>query len=280
MRPPQTEILTERRVDSMLKALDALPFSRTLFAFDFDGTLAPIVKQPASARMDKRTERLIARLNERVPVAVISGRSVSDLKSRLHFEPRYLVGNHGIESLSRTAGDCRRSAEICTTWREQLVTRIGGDASISWLQIEDKEYSLSLHYRKAKNKVRAKRLIPEIADGLRPRPRIIPGKAVFNLVPEGAPHKGTAMIELLRDSGLSAAIYLGDDDTDEDVFSLKDPRILGIRVGYKRASNAQFFLKSQSQVAGLIDRLLRQTGASSRKPSAGAAGATPSSQGW
>ena len=78
-------------------ALRAVMQRRPLLAFDFDGTLAPIVARPDQATVPEPVSRGLAKLAERWPVAVITGRSVADVSPRLGFTPRYIIGNHGVE---------------------------------------------------------------------------------------------------------------------------------------------------------------------------------------
>ena len=87
-----------------LVVLESMSFTKTLYAFDFDGTLAKIVRVPAEARMSRTTEELIKQFSELVPVAIVSGRSLKDLRDRLGFEPKYLIGNSRFKSCSRGAG--------------------------------------------------------------------------------------------------------------------------------------------------------------------------------
>lgn len=87
---------------------------------------------------------------------------------------------------------------------------------------------------------------------------MILGKSVINLVPPGAPHKGVALLEAMMTLNLKCALYIGDDDTDEDVFSLPDTNIISIRVGEKRASHAQFFIKRQTEVNNILKKLIKQ----------------------
>ena len=84
------------------------------------------------------------------------------------------------------------------------------------------------------------------------------GKQVINLLHAQAPHKGLAL-ERERDRlGCDTAIYIGDDDTDEDVFALEQMgRLLAIRVGAKRDSLAAYFLRGQEEVDLLIRELIR-----------------------
>lgn len=58
--------------------LESLSFTKTLYAFDFDGTLSRIVRVPSEATVSDVTNRLLIQLSELVPVAIISGRSIDD----------------------------------------------------------------------------------------------------------------------------------------------------------------------------------------------------------
>ena len=94
-----------------LRALDQALGENPLLAFDFDGTLAPLVDHPDDARVPPALEPRLARLTELADVAIISGRALADLEHRLAFRPRVLVGNHGAEG---GAVDLRaRSWAIC-----------------------------------------------------------------------------------------------------------------------------------------------------------------------
>lgn len=238
--------------ESGIKLLRSLSLAKTLLAFDFDGTLAPIVEQPELARMSSSVNNSFLSLAKNQPVAVISGRSINDLRKRVP-SGISLVGNHGLEGLSKS----KKSAEMVLAsvegWKKRIRENWKKVANDPGVFLEDKEYSLALHYRNSKAKKEAKRRIFDLISDLDPHPRIIMGKSVFNLLPIGAPHKGVAILELMSQGLFSAALYVGDDDTDEDVFALPDQRIVTIRVGYKRSSQAQFFLKRQSEIKRLIE---------------------------
>ncbi len=241
-----------------LQLLESLTFTKALYAFDFDGTLTPIVKRPEDAKLGPILGSLLAKLSEFGAVAIISGRSIEDLKYRLGFEPSYLIGNHGLEGLSATKESGETARSLCQSWRDQLNQHWGALSSDSGVFIEDKVYSLALHYRKSRNKKVARLALFEKIAALKPSPRIILGKSVMNLVPVGAPHKGVALLELMIKLELRAALYVGDDDTDEDVFSLPDEGIVTVRVGHKKTSNAKFFVKRQSEVQRILREILSQ----------------------
>lgn len=247
-----------------------------LLAFDFDGTLAPIVRDPAKARLPSPSRNELERINAAWPVAVISGRGLEDLEKRLGFEPDFLIGNHGLEGLKSWRGQLLRLKRICASWRNQIENRAGEIPPGAGVFLENKTYSLSLHFRQSPVKTRARRLLLEIAQELRPVPRLIPGKDVLNLVPEGAPHKGSALMEIMDELGVERALYIGDDDTDEDIFALGDPRLLTVRVGRKGKSSAKYYVKNQAEVLELLREISGFSPALRRRPLKGRSSPRPS----
>ncbi len=238
---------------SSLMILESLSFTKTLYAFDFDGTLSKIVQVPSQATILKKTNELLKQLSEMVPVAIISGRSIEDLKCRLKFKPPYLIGNHGLEGLDENRFSLNEASKRCKSWNSKL-----SDVQfISGVQIEDKTYSLAIHFRHCRKKKEAKaQILSAIAD-LSPSPRVIFGKSVINILPPMAPHKGIAVLELMLKVGAKNAFYIGDDDTDEDVFGLPNSQIMSVRVGEKKTSQARYFIERQSQINELLRLLIK-----------------------
>src|SRR6185437_4785661 len=112
-----------------------------------DGTLAPIKARPADAQCAPDTENLLSELQEVAPIMIISGRSVEDLLKKIKIDRRHLIGNHGLEGISFKRNVTRRAEDICRKWKTQLSSSwdaLRGDAGVF---IEDKTYSLALHYR-------------------------------------------------------------------------------------------------------------------------------------
>jgi trehalose 6-phosphate phosphatase len=163
---------------------------------------------------------------------------------------QHVVGNHGLEPALGMAGYARATAAM----RQALALLLPAQAGI---EIEDKRYSLAVHYRHARRQQAARKLILRASTHLPRPPRIVLGKSVVNLLPAGAPHKGDALQRLRARTGLDAALFVGDDVTDEDVFGSCDPdRLLAIRVGRSRASAAPFYLRDQHEIDGLLARLI------------------------
>jgi trehalose 6-phosphate phosphatase len=219
-----------------------------LCAFDFDGTLAPIVAQPERAFLPPDLREKLVELSNYAPVAIITGRSVEDLNARLDFKADFIVGNHGLEE---------RYEAMCGGWRDQLAAALGRqDLPDSQIWIENKRYSLSLHYRLAQDPEQAEAKLATLFKSLTPAPRIVAGKYIFNLLPEDAIHKGSALEQLIRATGATSAMYVGDDVTDEDVFRLRRSDLLSVRIEPEPGSAAPYFIEHRQNVTQLLDALI------------------------
>jgi trehalose 6-phosphate phosphatase len=236
--------------DDNVDVLARLAWSRTVVAFDFDGTLAAIVSDRRSAALRKATLALLQRVCELYPCAVISGRSRSDVSARLEgVDVKYIVGNHGLEP----GVDLDRFEADVAAVLPRLHLELDG---LSGVEIENKRYSLAIHYRRSRHKGAVRRRIAAAAAGT-PNMRVIAGKLVVNLVPRGAASKGDAVLRVRAAEGADTAVYVGDDVTDEDVFVLDQPgRLLGIRVGRSLRSAAMYFVRDQREVDRLLQTLI------------------------
>jgi trehalose 6-phosphate phosphatase len=233
------------------EVLEQFAQSNVLAAFDYDGTLAPIVATPEQARMHESTREVFRRLSDSYPTVVISGREQADVDARLDaFGLFAIIGNHGIEPWEAREAYRRQAGQ----WAEALRLSLAGVAG-TW--VEDKRYSVAVHYRQSPDPAAARRAIMGAAATL-PEARVITGKRVCNLVPIGAPDKGTAL-EMARESlGCDTALYVGDDDTDEDVFRLQpDWPLLTVRVGARRGTRAKYHLPNQRAIDEFMHLLVR-----------------------
>jgi trehalose 6-phosphate phosphatase len=229
--------------------LSAFAASNVLLAFDYDGTLAPIVSHPSRAHMRAATARLLAEVAQRYPCVVISGRELDDLTTRLEGIPVwYVFGNHGLEpSEPQTSTE---DATIVRDWVQHLNATLSTQAGVT---IEEKRYSLTIHYRHARDKAKAIAAISAAAAGL-PQARAVGGTLAVSLIPRDGHNKGTALQRARRRFACDTAIYVGDDDTDEDAFrSGGREHLLSVRVRRSRTTAARFYLARQSA----IDEFLR-----------------------
>lgn len=234
------------------KVLAQLATGRVLLAFDFDGTLAPIVSSRETAALRSSTRELFARVCRLFPTAVISGRGRSDVRSRLaSAKVKYVIGNHGLERGPGSV-EARALLDEARACLRDLTLRLGG------LELEDKTYSLAVHYRGARRKHAARDAIGAALRGMAKPLRLIPGKCVVNVLPLDGPHKGDALLELRQKERAQRALYVGDDLNDEDVFRLGQPdSLVTVRVGRNTRSAASFFVPNQHEIDGLLRRLIR-----------------------
>ncbi|MEO8536449.1 MAG: trehalose-phosphatase [Betaproteobacteria bacterium] len=241
--------------------LDAMLLTDPLLAFDIDGTLAPIVARPDQARVPDEIQHCLGLLATRSEVAIITGRSVSDARRMLAFEPRHLIGNHGAEGLPGGSGRSTSFALAVDAWRGTL--QASAALAKAGVKIEDKTYSISLHYRGAADPIAARRAITRCLEKLSPKPRVIPGKAVFNVTPADAPDKGEALRTLIAHTRCATVLYVGDDDTDETIFGLNLPNVLSLRVEPSHGSSAALYVRDQREVLKLVQHIVRtQSGTS------------------
>lgn len=230
-----------------------------LCAFDFDGTLAPIVKVPARAAIPAAVLRRLKILNEHASVAIITGRSVEDVSTRLDFEPDYIIGNHGIEGIPEWEGKAASYRLLCDEWQRQLTDALKDHATFDpGIWIEHKIYSLSVHYRIARDRARAEEALRQLFAALLPDAHIVSGKCVFNLLPPDSPDKGMALAKLCAARAIPSALFVGDDVTDEDVFKLHRPDWLTVRIERSSDSAAEFYLHHRLDMVQLLDTLIQQ----------------------
>jgi len=223
----------------------------TLFAFDLDGTLAPIVEERSAASIPKPIRNALQRLAGLAKVAVITGRSRKDAQSLLGFQPDLLIGNHGAEWPGEEGRNWSH-VQLCLKWRERLHDHLFQHG----VDIEFKGESIALHYRKTEDPDRALALIYEAVALLDPPPRLVGGKFVLNLLPGEALGKGDALALAMERLGCSKAVYFGDDETDEEGFRLKRGDVFGVHIGEDRHSAAAYYLNQQSEMLGLLNSMV------------------------
>jgi trehalose 6-phosphate phosphatase len=243
--------------ESGLAALRRFVDRTTLFAFDLDGTLAPIASHPQDIVVSERAREELGLLVTRASVAIITGRSRRDAQVHLGIVPQFLVGNHGAEGLPGWEKQEKAFSQICANWQQQL-EKILPHEHTSGVRIENKGTTLSIHYRAAPDRRGARSFILRSVDSLVPRPRRVAGKLVENLLPEHAPDKGAAMLHLLQMTKSPKGFYVGDDATDEDVFRLARDDLFTVRVGRRGTSKACYTLNNQQDVIRLL-REINQT---------------------
>jgi len=190
---------------------------RAALVFDVDGTLAPIVDDPASSRVPEPTRAELQRLAGRYAlVACVSGRPSAVAREIVGVPELEYVGEHGLE-LDPEA----------TRW----AARIHSFATGAGWPVESKPLSVAFHYRTAQDPEAARlALEPVAAAALEQGFRTRWGRMVLEVLPPVDASKGTAVRMLLERHGLRRALYAGDDTTDLDAFAALDGLEVAVRV--------------------------------------------------
>lgn len=232
--------------------------SDPLLAFDFDGTLAPLVEHPDDARVPDALAHRLDRLATLRPLAIVTGRAVRDVAPRLGFAAAFIVGNHGAEDSGIAAQ--LDTAPFKSAPLDALRLRLAGHAAEfldAGIWVEDKQYSLALHCRQARYPKVARARIAQLLAYPAPGLGSIPGKCVFNVVVTQSRDKCDAVASLVLRAGCQTAIFVGDDTNDEAVFVRAPAHWLTVRVGRDDPdSKAAYFLDGYDDIARLLDRML------------------------
>ena len=226
---------------------------------DFDGTLAPIVSDPRRARMGIRACHALEGVARRCPVAVITGRALSDVQARVPIRGVSFAGNHGLEWSSEGTTHRVRIPVIARRALDTVRARLRSVArDYKGIYFEDKARSLSLHYRRSPRAKHAA-IRAEVTNAIREAGslRVVEGIYVINIVPALRRDKGTATREMyatLAGRKKPVPVFIGDDVTDEDAFRVLRKGIT-IKVGASDASAAQYYFKSRREVDGFLEAI-------------------------
>jgi trehalose 6-phosphate phosphatase len=255
--------------------------SAVLLYLDYDGTLVPLRRDPSHCAIAPQLATVLRRLSERqaspaLDLAVISGRSLADLRAQLGpgLEHLALAGNHGLEIASGGTSWCDPRALALVPQLDGVAERLR-DQLISWpgARLEHKGLSLSLHsrglsalqrqglihhlqpllaqiHREGQFVLRRGRMVLEV------RPAILHTKAdAVQWLEAAARRRG---VWSAADPAEPLRLYVGDDDTDEDVFRLW-PGVVGVRVGPGAPHTAASYrLSGPAGVARWLEGLDRQ----------------------
>ncbi len=231
---------------------------RPIFLFlDYDGTLTPIVSSPEQADLSEDMRNRIRRLQQKLPLAVISGRSLRDIRNKVGVEGVIYIGNHGAEWGDDTqAGEMPKSPYDRSQLEEYLAHLREATACIPGVFIEDKTITASIHFRQVPIPFLGKLFysIFNLARGYDRAFALKSGKKVFEIRPRQAPDKGEAVSLVLERLGEGRLpLYIGDDVTDEDAFRVLKDRGISIAIG--ESLNADYYLTGQAEMGELLDRL-------------------------
>ena len=229
---------------------------------DYDGTLTPIVSHPQDAWLSDSMRQTLRLLVARVPVAILSGRDLDDVRGRVHVDGLVYAGSHGFDIAG--GGGLRRqlgAAYLPVLHTAETELREALD-DIPGAQLERKHFSVAAHYRNVNESDAFRVALAVDAVAARHRQlRRIDGKKVYELLPDIDWNKGKAVLWLLETldlvRGKVLPIFIGDDRTDEDAFRALEKRGFGILVSEQpQVTAASYWLKNPEKVERFLRELI------------------------
>lgn len=232
-----------------------------LLNLDYDGTLTPIAATPDKAVLSREAKAALeelTRLND-CKLAIVSGRALHDIRRMVGLKDIVYVGNHGFEidgpGIHFESLTPPNIKNIFAKIKENLAKHL---AKIEGVVIEDKGLTLSVHYRLVVEKMAdsVKKIFDRVC-----RPYVAArqiktgsGKKVLEVKPPAEWDKGKAVLWLLtrqtRACGNNRVfpVYIGDDRTDEDVFTALKKNGITVFVGQDKRSTARYYLNDTEEV--------------------------------
>jgi len=245
--------------------------AQNLFLFlDYDGTLTPIVSHPELALCPFEVKKTLGGLRDlpNVYIAIISGRSLEDLRKRVGVSNIIYIGNHGLE-IEFPDGRHKEMLPLARTRELKNITQNLQNVlrEIPGILFEEKGPILSLHYRNVPPEIseQIRHAIEEELHSWKGLWKMVSGKMVWEIQPNVDFHKGKAVREILKTfpSLGFLPIYLGDDQTDENAFRVLKGHGISVFIGPAEfPSGANFFLHDPDEVLEFLSKCLevRQVG--------------------
>ena len=228
---------------------------------DYDGTLTRIVSHPEDAWLSDSMRQTLRSLAARVPVAILSGRDLDDVRGRVLVDGIVYAGSHGFDIAG--AGGLRRELgaaylpvlDAAETELREALDEIPG------AQLERKHFSVAAHYRNVnENETFKVALAVDAVTAKHRELRRMDGKKVYELLPDIDWNKGKAVLWLLETLGLERRnvlpIYIGDDRTDEDAFRAIEKRGVAILVSEQpQITAASYWLNNPEDVELFLQKI-------------------------
>jgi len=221
-----------------------------LVASDYDGVLARLRDEPSAAVPEPGVAEALARLAavDGVTVALVSGRGVADLQATSGFTgPFRWVGSHGEEFDGPLAGELADRRDALVGLLTPVVDEVAG------ARLEIKPASVAVHVRQVGDRTAAAALLERTGSLVDSSLTLKPGKDVLEIAVTNA-DKGTALRRLVEELGAAAAMYLGDDVTDEDGFRALAPDGVTVKIG-EGPTDARYRVADPAGALAVLRRL-------------------------
>jgi trehalose 6-phosphate phosphatase len=231
-----------------------------LLMCDFDGTLVPIQGDPGKCillpEIRNQLEMIVHAGDSHV--AILSGRSLSDIRKRVPIKDIYHAGSHGLEIAGPKIQYVHPEALVAKTIIDKIRRKVEKEiVHIEGILIEKKKFSFTLHYRMANKTdgVFVRKMLYKISSENTKKQgiAILIGKKVLELVSNVSWDKGKAALMIIKQLGETCLpIYIGDDVTDETAFKALSESGVTIRVGFSKKTAAQYYIRDQREILRIL----------------------------
>ena len=235
---------------------------------DFDGTLADFEQDPAGVTLTPSRQILLQTLGKRADLSsgIVSGRRISDLRDRVPSTPlMFFAGLHGLEIEGPGLRFAHNAVALAAPGMNLLAKDLRRAVKpLPGVFVEDKTYSVVLHYRGASTADRMHAITrfnalsePFLSEGT---VRLQPGDQVLELLPNVDWAKGDAVHAIIRHIETESKetvwpVYIGDDATDQDAFEAIGSTGLTVAVS-RRPAGAAFQLENPAAVECFLKSIL------------------------
>ncbi len=253
-------------LEKIQKILDIRGSRKITILLDYDGTLSPIVSDPDAAELPDKNRNIIMQLSGLIPIAIISGRDLRDLKSKIEIDTVIYAGSHGFDiSGPDDLKMVHQSEKEITSALDEAEKNLNQELKgIKGVKVERKKFAIAVHYRNAKEKD-----VPDIKNAVlqevnkQEKLKKGSGKKIMELKPDIDWNKGYAIDWLTKklawDDEKFLRVFIGDDITDEDAFETLSENGIGIMVGtHGEKTSASFALRDTNEVTQFLEQLKSQ----------------------
>jgi len=232
---------------------------RRCFLFDYDGTLAPLVKIPSEAKPSNELKSFLQELSsdKKNEVVIISGRDAQTLQKWLGHLKLNFIAEHG-SFIRYKNGEWESQTNVPAGWKEEIRPML--DAYVircPGAQVEEKQNTISWHYRNAHGDLgflRSRELLNNLSHLTGNSPlQVIDGNKVLEVRLTGM-DKGMTALKVVNKLSPDFTLCIGDDTTDEDMFTALEAKAYTIKVG-KGPTAARYNLAGQEEVLPFLQEI-------------------------
>jgi len=260
---PSLEETAAKPLDAVLQTGLIQHYDRSmnrLLLFDYDGTLVPFARYPQLAKPSRRLLNCLHRLgaNPRNELVLLSGRDKATLENWFGALPIGLVAEHGAW-IKEHEKQWEMAKPLRADWKTSLLAMLQSYTDrVPGAWVEEKEFSLVWHYRIA-DEERGTLAARELTDDLIELTanidvQVVQGNKIVEVRSTGV-NKGIASQTWLIKFPCDFILAIGDDTTDEDMFTVLPGRAWSIRVG-NRPTHARFHLPAPDEVLQLLETMI------------------------